>query len=173
MDSKQIANLKNIAEEAKKPVVVHDLQDICKQKVLVNKITAEFLRTQIKLSESSKKLQEYSIQNAKEKLELTNQLITLFEEQCKVFDAFRQEECLELYKQLNELNAPPEEIVKLIGDLSTLDEKLKDLAIRIDYFERGVPAEQAGTQYKLKNKVQLDQTCGQQYSNPNLDDLLE
>lgn len=164
MDSKQIANLKNIAEEAKKPVVVHDLQDICKQKVLVNKITAEFLRTQIKLSESSRKLQDYSIQNAGEKLELTNQLITLFEEQCKVFDVFRQEECMKLYKQLNELNTPPEEIIKLISNLDTLDEKLKDLALRIDYFERGVPTEQAGTQYAFRGKAQLEQTCGQQYS---------
>ena len=171
MDSKQIANLKNIAEEAKKPVVVHDLQDICKQKVLVNKITAEFLRTQIKLSKSSRKLQDYSIQNAGEKLELTNQLITLFEEQCKVFDAFRQEECMKLYKQLNELYAPPEEIVKLISNLDTLDEKLKDLALRIDYFERGVPTEQTGTQYTFRGKAQLEQTCGQQYSNPKPDDL--
>ena len=169
MDSKQIANLKNIAQEAKKPVVVHDLQDICKRKILVNLMTAEFLRTQIELSESSKKLQDYSIQNAKEKLGLTNQLIKLFEEQCKVFDELRQDECLEIYEQLNSLNQLPAEMATLIRRLPELDDKLKKLAELIDHHEGNIPENQLGTQYSIKKKVELDQTCSQEYSSPDLD----
>ena len=159
MDSTQIASLASIAEASKKPIIVHDLQAVCKQKILVNKITAEFLRTQIQLSENSKKLQDYSITNAKDKLALTNELIRLFEEQHKEFDECRQDECMEIYRQLNDLNTPNFETKKLIAELEKLDDKLKDLAIRIDYFEKRVPQEQEGTQYTIKKKVNLDKSC--------------
>ena len=164
MDSTQIANLKNVADNLKKPVVVHDLQAVCKQKILVNKITAEFLRTQIQLSESSKKLQDYSITNAQEKLTLTNELIRLFEEQHKEFSEFRQEECIEIYNQLNSLNTPPVAMTKLLKELGTLDDKLKDLAIRIDYFEQRVPQEQEGTQYTIKPKTTMDTQCNMEHT---------
>lgn len=169
MDSKQVANLKNISNDVKKPIIMHDLQDICKQKVLVNKITAEFLTTQIKLSEASKKLQEYSIENAKEKLVITNDLIELFEEQCSIFDEQRQEECIRLYKQLNDLNVCPISIGNLISELDTLDNKLKDLADRIDHFERIIPAEQVGTQYTIKKKLDLENSCSREFSKSELD----
>ncbi len=172
MDSKQLSGLKAAAEEAKKPVYVHDLQHICKQKVLINKITMEFLKTQIQLSEASTKLQAYSIQNAKDKIVLVDQLITLFEKQCSQFDPFRQDECMEIYNQLNELNVQPDEINKLISTLGTLDDKLKDLATRIDYFESLIPTQQDGTQYALKKKLPENPqgTCAYEYSNPDLPD---
>ncbi len=167
MDSKQLANLKQVSEDAKKPIVIHDLQEICKQKVLVNRITREFLKTQVKLSELSLQLQKHSIQNAAEKLKLVDRLIELYEKQCGTFDTITQEECLSIYSDLNDLNAPPPEIVVLLKTLNTLDDKLKDLSDKIEYFSARIPDEQAGVQYTIKKNMP-DTTCAQDFLNPSI-----
>lgn len=136
-----------------KPVLVfHDLQDICKQKIIANNYTRDFLKTQILLSEELKKIQDYNIQNCKEKLELTDALDKLFEEQCKIFDAFRQEECISIYETLNELNEPSVALSESLKKINELQDQLKELDNLIDRYATGIPDQQAGTQYEVKIK---------------------
>ncbi len=169
MDSKQLSNLKKVSEDAKKPIVIHDLQEICKQKVLVNRITREFLKTQIQSSEQSLQLQKYYIQNTREKLDMVDRLIELYEKQCGIFDTLAQEECLSIYKDLNELNVPPPEIVVLLKTLNVLDDKMKDLSSKIDYFSARIPDEQVGIQYTIKKNVS-ENTCARDFLNPPSDE---
>ncbi len=162
MDSKQLATLHKMPTT----VTAHTLQDICTRKIIVNRITATFLQTQIQLSELSKKLQDYSIDNAKNKLVLVQELCKLYEEQYAKFEQDRQTECMEIYKLLNELNVCPDYVQKMVKELGELDSKLKDLAERIDYYEKDIPMEQDGIQCMGKIQVGTGATCAQEYTLP-------
>lgn len=152
MDSKQISKLKEVSDAAKKPIIEHDLKDIIHRKIIVNKVTLEFLKTQKLLSENAKVLQYYYATNAAEKIDIVEQITSLFEEQYSVFDEDRQNEILDLYRKLHEIQKEPEEIKKILKTLASLDEKLKDLGSKIDYLEKSVPDVKEGTQYTIRKK---------------------
>ena len=167
MNSEQLSKLKQISEESKAPIVIHDLQDICKQKIFVNKLTKEFLKIQIQMSEESKKLQDYSIQNAIDKMDIVDTLIELYEKQLVTYDKLRQNESIILYNNLNDMNSLPDKIIKLLSNLEVLDDKLKDLSVKIDQYSSCITNEKLGNQYIIKQKQpdNLLNSCAVEYSN--------
>lgn len=150
MDATQLSKLKEISDQAKKPVVIHDLRDIISKKILINKITVEFLKTQRKFAELSQQLQQYSADDIDQKILIVNRLITLYEEQMKEFTDFRQEECISLYADLNSLQDV--RIPGLVVELDRLDHKIRDLSVKIDALEQTVPSIKEGIQYELRKK---------------------
>ena len=116
-------------------------------------------------------MQDYSISNTNEKIPLVEKLINLYEQQLNVFDPFKQEECLELYQQLNDLNVMPPDIIDIAKSLEALDDKMRDLAIKIDQIEATIPATKSGTQYSatIKQPDNPMGTCAYEHINPDLD----
>jgi chromosome segregation ATPase len=152
MDSMQIP-------DSKTPMIVHDFRDLISRKIIINRVTLEFLNTQKKLSEKSIELQEYSVANATQKLIIMEQINTLYEQQLNEFDESTQQKCIELYDELNKIHQTPMNIYKLTVELNNLDDKLRELAGRIEYLESTMPQQQAGIQYKVKLK-QPHASCG-------------
>ena len=171
MDSKQLASLGDLRRQPAPKVNAHDLSDIIQRKIISNKVSLEFLKTQREFSLASKKMQDYSISNTNEKIPLVEKLINLYEQQLNVFDPFKQEECLELYQQLNDLNVMPPDIIDIAKSLEALDDKMRDLAIKIDQIEATIPATKSGTQYSatIKQPDNPMGTCAYEHINPDLD----
>jgi len=153
MDGKQIAKLAKVSKTQN--ITLHDLQDIINKKVLVNRITLEFLKAQKEYAEISIKLQNYSLENVSEKIPLVEELIRKYESQYSDYKNETNEECLEIYERLNELNVYPKPIYNLHRKISKLNEEMKNLSSRIQLVESQIPQIAEGTQFVIKTKQEL------------------
>lgn len=129
-----------------------EVYELISRKILINKMTSEQLRKQIEFSAESKKLQDFAIDDNKYKLQLVDDLTKLFEQQLSNFDENRQEECLEIYKQLNENNKPSYEYVEQYKKLMRLERDIKSLAERVDALEKTIPSNVEFEHYAVSAK---------------------
>lgn len=150
-------------------ITIHDAKELISRKILINRITSEYLKKQNARAEISIKLQNLDITNNEEKLQLVDELEKLFEQQLREFDAERQMSCMEIYATLNSLQRPSDEYFKLFKKMQKLDSEIGSLAEKIEYLESTIPKEQLVTQYEVKPKpkpVTITQSCGQEAGNP-------
>jgi recombinational DNA repair ATPase RecF len=139
-----------------KPMTYNDAYELITRKILINKMSIENLKMQIEFSQCDRKLQELSIDVANKKIELANRLTELFEQQLTEFTADRQDQCIYIYQELNQLDKPSVEYVSLCKKLDSLNEKMKDLCVRIDGLERTIPKEKLLTQFLVKQSTADD-----------------
>ena len=93
-----------------------DAYDLMSKKIIINKMSIENLNNQISFSESSIQLQTMAISIAKKKVELIERLNEIFEQQLKEFCPVRQQDCQNLYDEINELDEMPAAYNKLLQE---------------------------------------------------------
>jgi hypothetical protein len=118
-------------------------------------MSLENLKLQLNYFQRCKKMQDYSIKTAVDKIELVKKLNTILEKQLTNFDNDRQNECMLIYKQLYDLDNlcnTSEDYIKTIKEINNLDEKMRTLCVKIDQLEATIPNEKIVTNFKVTPK---------------------
>jgi hypothetical protein len=132
-------------------LTVNDGYEIVSKKILVGKISKLALEKQIQYSTTAIKLQNYITNIAKQKIELVSKLENVFEKQLSEFVISRQQECMDIYVQINHLDQPTLEQNNLILQLDELDNEMKKLYEQIEAIERTIPIDKIVTQFNLSS----------------------
>jgi hypothetical protein len=139
---------------SKKPQVrtFTDACELVSKKILINRLSMENLRNQITYCSLFKKIQDFTEETASKKLQLIEQLNIIFEQQLREFNADRQEQCLSIYSQINELDTPNQDFIRTCGLLEELRGNMETLITRIQYLESTIPNETIVTNYTLRRQ---------------------
>jgi hypothetical protein len=156
MDAKQIASLKG---SVPKPFTVTDAYELMSKKILINKISIASLQEQIAMADLSIKLQALHKDLAQRKIEIAQYLNGVLEQQLTEFTAERQEECLHLYRELNELDDHTLEYKRLVRELDERQQKILNYVRDIDGLERTIPNERLVTNFRVKPKLSANPTA--------------
>jgi len=109
------------------------------RKILINKMSLESLKLQIKFSKSSIKLQNNSIEVATKKLPLVQELINLCENQLSKPSQENLDAIQEVCNAINQLDIYTPEQRKVLTDLKNYENELCNLIEKIKYLENLVP----------------------------------
>lgn len=150
MDAKQVAQA--LKGSARPVFSVDDACEIMNRKIIIGRMAIEALKLQVEFSNNSKKLQDVTMQAANQKIKLIEQQNALFEEQLKGFDEIRQDECMNLYDEINALDTMPDEARNVCKVLEETERKMQDLYIRIDALAKLIPERFAVTKFTVKPK---------------------
>lgn len=137
-------------EKQKTPFTYTDAYELISKKILINRLSLENLRYQIKYCQFFRKIQDATEQLANKKIQLVEQLNNIFEQQLKEFTSDNQELCLSIYRQINELDTPTDEFKHKCSILETTRGQMEDLITRIQHIESTIPNEQIVTNYTVK-----------------------
>jgi hypothetical protein len=129
-----------------------DAYELVSKKILINKMSIENLNNQIEFSTATMKMQAFIIRAARRKITLINSLNDILEKQLNEFDEFRQSQCIDIYKELNELDSPTDEYIEQRAICKKCDEAMLTLTPKIEYIERTIPNTLDVTNYKIKEK---------------------
>lgn len=150
MDAKQVAQaLKGGSRPA---FSVDDAYEIMHRKIIIGRMSIEALKLQVEYSNNSKKLQDITSDIANQKIKLIEQQNALFEQQLKGFDDIRQDECMNLYDDINALDIMPEEARVVCKKLEETEQKMQDLYVRIDALAKMIPERFEVTKFTVKPK---------------------
>ena len=130
----------------------HDAYELISKKILINKITQEVLKKQIRFSSLSVKLQKYAIDIAKSKQKCISTLDELLEKQLSNPTSELQNECLKIYDELYKLDILTPEYMDLMKSMDTLRNEMINLTNQADAIEKTIPVEQLITKYKVNMK---------------------
>lgn len=133
-----------------KPITFSDGYELVSKKILINRLSIENLKYQKAYCELFKKIQNMTWIIADKKILLIEQLSKIFEGQLREFTQERQNECLAVYEQINELDTPSAEFTSTCSQLENLRSKMEDLIAKISYLERTIPNEQIVTNSTLR-----------------------
>lgn len=132
-----------------RPLTVNDAYELISKKILVCKMSKMALEKQAEYSACIIKLHNYTNNIVKKKSDLINKLEMIFEQQLTNFTADRQQECMNLYMQINELDKPSVEQSTIISRMEFLDSEMKKLYEQIEQIERTIPLDKMITQYAV------------------------
>ena len=136
-----------------KSVSYSDAYELMHRKILINKMSIESLNLQMKYSQTTKQIQDVIMETTKNKISLAEKLNVLFEQQLREFTAERQDECIVIYKDLNDLDANPSpKFMELYEQMQEYENKITDLNIKIEALEKTIPMEKLITQFEVKLK---------------------
>ena len=133
-----------------KPMTFSDGYELISKKILINRLSIENLKYQKTYCELFKKIQHMSWLIADKKILLIEQLSSVFEQQLREFTQERQNECLLICTQINELDTPSAEFTSTCNQLENMRSKMEDLIAKISYLERTIPNEQTITNSTLR-----------------------
>jgi hypothetical protein len=126
-----------------------DAYDLVSKKILINKIAIDNINTQIQYCIADQKRHDIIIDVCKQKNTLLVELNTILELQLKSFDEFRQNQCLEIYKEMNALDEPVNEYIEYSKECRNAEHKLNDGVLRINAIEATIPDTMCVTNYKI------------------------
>jgi hypothetical protein len=137
-----------------KPFVVSltDAVEIMNRKITINNISIDCLQMQIKYATNDRAIQLLFAKKAQKKIDLIHNLNTVLSKQLAEFDEIRQEESNEIYKDLNDIDEPDEEIYKLIQENKKIAENVESLMLKINSIEKTIPDNKMMTNFKVKFK---------------------
>lgn len=133
-----------------KALTYTDAYELVSKKILINRLSIENLKHQIKYCQLFRKIQDITESIAQNKIRLVERLNSLFEQQLKEFSADRQEQCLEIYAEINKLDTPSSEFTNTCSQLDSLRGQMEDLISRIQHIESTIPNETVVTNYTLR-----------------------
>lgn len=159
MDAKQVAQA--LKGGGRPSFSVDDAREIMNRKIIIGRMSIEALKLQVDFSNNSKKLQDITTDIANKKIKLIEQQNALFEQQLKGFDDLRQDECMNLYDDINTLDNMPEEAKVVCKTLEETERKMQDLYIRIDALAKIIPERFEVTKFTVKPKqnTNISNTC--------------
>jgi hypothetical protein len=137
---------------------VSDAYDLISKKILINRISIESLEMQLKFSIASMKYQKLIASNAHAKIKLVKKLNEVLESQLKEFTAERQEQCMHLYKEINDLDKPTPEYISNYNECKDLEDKIIELIRKVEYLESTIPDSQDVNNYFVKLSNQVNQS---------------
>lgn len=141
----------NVLEQKSSTLITFsDGYELVSKKILINRLSIENLKYQKTYCDLFKKIQHMTWIIADKKILLIEQLSKIFEEQLREFTQERQNECLAVYEQINELDTPSAEFTSTCSQLENLRSKMEDLIAKISYLERTIPNEQIITNSTLR-----------------------
>jgi hypothetical protein len=153
MDSKQLESLGQYRSAEARKLTFTDAYELMSKKILINRMSIENMKLQIEYGNLSKKLQELNIATCNEKIKLVEQLNGILEQQLNEFTELRQNECLDIYGYINELDSPTTEFIQTCDKLETARAKMEDLMEKIQKIENTIPNEQVITNYTVRDKL--------------------
>ena len=130
-------------------ITAHNGYDLISKKILIGRLSISSLETQITYTTKSISLQNTMNETAAKKLKLVSDLNSIFEKQVTDFSEERQRQCMELYKEINQLDLPRPEQKVLTDELNTLENNMMELQKQINYLEASIPNEKLLTQYQM------------------------
>lgn len=134
-------------------ITLNDAQDLLKRKLLINTMSIANLKAQIEYSKDSSILQIMTMKTAEKKIELVKKINEIIEQQLKEFTQERQDEFVQLYKKINELDTPTPKFRELLKRLEKNKEEMLTLMPKIQYLEEQMPNEQLITNFHIKMKT--------------------
>jgi len=146
-------------------ISVNDAQELIKRKILINKMSSANLNEHIKYMRNSIRMQYLTIDSTSEKIKLIDHLNSIMELQLGNFTAERQDACMALYEQINKLDEPSEQILKLHARMKEQQEEMNNYVEKINYLESQMPAQQTITNYHAKLNSNSNTTCQQDMIN--------
>jgi hypothetical protein len=132
-----------------KALTYTDAYELVSKKILINRLSVENLKHQVNYCQLFRKIQNITESIAQSKIRLVERLNVLFEQQLKEFSADRQEQCLEIYAEINKLDTPSLEFVNACNQIETLRRQMEDLISRIQHIESTIPNETVVTNYTV------------------------
>jgi hypothetical protein len=129
-----------------------DAYDLISKKILINKLSIKNLQAQIDYSHTSAQLQLLSVKLAREKIKLVKEMTPILEKQLTEFDETRQDQCVDLYDQINKIDNPTEEWRKLVKKLEKHQEEMCNLLPKIQQIEATIPPSLRVTNFRIKPK---------------------
>jgi len=133
-------------------ITLNDAQELLKRKLLINKMSAECIKYQLEYSKNSAMLQVLTMKTAEDKLKLIEELNIITEKQLGEFTQERQDECKEIYIQINVLDTQTPRFRELVARLDTAQEKMCALMPKIAHLEAQMPPSQLVTNFHIKPK---------------------
>jgi hypothetical protein len=128
---------------------INDAQELLKRKLLINKMSLECLTHQIEFSKQSSILQVLTMQDATKKHALVIELNVIIEKQLSEFTELRQVACVEIYRQINQIDTPTARFREIIGKLDNAQESMCNLMNNIRYLELQIPDQQLITNFHI------------------------
>lgn len=156
-----------ILKPVKTELTFNDAYELISKKILVNRMSVECLKSQIAYSHAVAKLQLLNVKVSRQKLELVEKLNKLLEPQLKEFDDLRQDECMELYHQLNELDQPSDDWKKICDEAEKHQKEMMTLVPRIRSIESTIPPQLMITNFRIKRKVEPAHNCATEIATIN------
>lgn len=129
----------------------NDAQVLLRRKLLINKMSEACLEYQIVYSKHSAVLQVMTMKDAMKKLICIKKLNEIAEKQLRVFTQERQDESIELYRQINEIDVPSKKFKSLIKKLDAAREGMCKLMPKIQHLEDSMPDSQVVTNFSVKH----------------------
>lgn len=127
-----------------------DAHDLVSKKILISNMAIENLNYQIKFSTAMRKFQLLSAVIAQKKIVLITRLNDILNKQLNEFCEIRQEECKNIYDEINQLDTPTSEMLSAINDCRKYEEDMLTLMPKIQYIESTIPPQLNVTNYKIK-----------------------
>jgi DNA-directed RNA polymerase beta subunit len=126
-----------------------DAYDLVSKKMLINKIAIDNIAAQIQYCKADQSRHEIIIDICTQKSRLLVELNNILEQQLKSFDEFRQNQCLEIYKEINALDEPSSEYIQLSKVCEAADNKLSTGMMQASAIESTIPDTMCVTNYKV------------------------
>ena len=128
---------------------INDAQDLFKRKIAVNTLALENLKLNVLFTEKSIAMQTIAQDIAKQKIELVNETLTLFNQQLAEVDQLRNDQIVEIYKELNVLDETTPEYKQLCAEMDDIGERMLKFCEQITEIEKEIPDFQTVTNYKI------------------------
>jgi putative ubiquitin-RnfH superfamily antitoxin RatB of RatAB toxin-antitoxin module len=128
---------------------INDAQDLFKRKIAVNTLALDNLKLNVLFTEKSIAMQTIAQDIAKQKIELVNETLTLFNQQLEKVDPLRNEQIVEIYRELNVLDETTPEYKQLCAEMDDIGDRMLKLCEQITEIEKEIPDFQTVTNYKI------------------------
>ena len=128
---------------------INDAQDLFKRKIAVNTLALDNLKLNVLFTEKSIAMQTIAQNIAKQKIELVNETLTLFNQQLEEVDQLRNEQIVEIYRELNVLDETTPEYKQLCDEMDDIGARMLKLCEQITEVEKEIPDFQTVTNYKI------------------------
>jgi hypothetical protein len=143
-----------------KPVLsVSDAYAIMNKKIIIGKMSIANLQKQIEFSKLSIDLQQNATSVAHQKIPLITKLNELFELQMREFDDLRQQECIEIYADINALDDITPAYTTTCQKLDKLRVEMQELMEKIEAIEHTIPSQQQITNFTVKRAPIAAASC--------------
>ena len=126
-----------------------DAHDLVSKKMLINKIAIENIAAQVAYCKADQQRHNIIIDVCRQKALLLNELNNILEQQLKSFDEFRQNQCLEIYKEINALDEPTGDYIEYSKACEEADNKLSTGMMQAASIESTIPDTLCVTNYKI------------------------
>lgn len=132
---------------------------IMQAKILLNTLSIEALQIQRKMIVIDTHVRKEMCAAIDKKIELIQELTSLFNNQTSEFCDARQDECKTLTQQIDEVDEPTARYNELMDKFNAYSVKYKELTDQIKLVSERIPPEAMVTNYRVKRNIDSTQTC--------------